>query len=278
MKEYRMRLFRLKTLLLIAGLCIFGQVSFAEAVESNASEEVIATGNILTQGDSSGLTESGRKLSIYERPYSLTENEIDKKMLGRNTLSLVGTGLGTMAFLYAMPSSFTNWEDDGKSPAKKWWDNVSREPVWDSDDIFLNYVTHPYAGAIYYMGARSAGANAAYSFLYSFALSTFFWEYGLEAFAERPSIQDLIVTPLAGSVLGEWFYQSKRHILENGETLCGSKFWGKAALIAMDPITEVSNYIWQDKKPMNNSFSFTSQPTIARNGSIGYSVQLKFSF
>ncbi|MGN1063264.1 MAG: DUF3943 domain-containing protein [Alphaproteobacteria bacterium] len=143
---------------------------------------------------------------VYDRPYSLSENIVDKETIKRNTAVMFGVGVGTMAFLYAMPSGFTNWEDDGKSPFKKWWDNVSREPVWDSDDFFLNYVTHPYAGAIYYMGARSAGANAAYSFLYSFALSTFFWEYGLEAFAERPSIQDLIVTPVVGSLLGEGFY------------------------------------------------------------------------
>ncbi|MBQ8557228.1 MAG: DUF3943 domain-containing protein [Alphaproteobacteria bacterium] len=218
------------------------------------------------------------KLSIYDRPYSIEENIVDKEMLKRNTISLFGVGIGTMAFLYAMPTSFTNWEDDGKSPAKKWWDNVSRAPVWDKDDLFLNYVTHPYAGAIYYMGARSAGANAAYSCLYSFALSTFFWEYGIEAFAERPSIQDLIVTPLAGAVVGEWFYKSKRQIIKNNYTLYDSKFLGRTALILMDPMTEISNYIWKDEKPMNNSFSLTSQPFVTPHGRLGYGISLKFSF
>lgn len=217
-------------------------------------------------------------LNIYDRPYSLDENIIDKKMLGQNTMALFGTGIATMAFLYAMPSSFTHWEDDGDSPAQKWWDNVSREPVWDSDDLFLNYVTHPYAGAIYYMGARSAGANATYSFLYSFALSTFFWEYGLESFAERPSIQDLIVTPTAGALLGEWFYITKREIIENNYELCGSEFWGRTALMAMDPMTEISNYLWNDNKPMNNSFSLSSQPMITRHGQLGYGLTLSFAF
>lgn len=231
-----------------------------------------------TESSTSESSEVPLKLNIYDRPYSFDENIIDKKMLGRNTAALFGTGIATMGFLYAMPSSFTNWEDDGKSPGKKWWDNVSREPVWDSDDIFLNYVTHPYAGAIYYMGARSAGANAAYSFLYSLTLSTFFWEYGLEAFAERPSIQDLIVTPTAGALLGEWFYKSKRQIIENNYELCESQFLGKTALMLMDPMTEISNYLWNDNKPMNNSFSLSSQPIITRHGHLGYGLNLQFSF
>lgn len=232
--------------------------------------------NITPADDSSA--EEQIALNIYDRPYSLDENIIDKKMLGQNTVALFGTGIATMAFLYAMPSSFTNWEDDGDSPAQKWWDNVSRAPVWDSDDLFLNYVTHPYAGAIYYMGARSAGANATYSFLYSFALSTFFWEYGLESFAERPSIQDLIVTPTAGALLGEWFYITKREIIENNYEICGSEFWGRTALMAMDPMTEISNYLWNDNKPMNNSFSLSSQPMITRHGQLGYGLTLSFAF
>ena len=216
--------------------------------------------------------------NIYERPYSLEANYLDTKMLGRNTAVLFGTGIATMGFLYMMPTSFTNWEDDGESPFKKWWENVSHAPVWDSDDLFLNYVTHPYAGAIYYMGARSAGADAYTSFWYSFALSTFFWEYGIESFAERPSIQDLIVTPVAGALLGEAFYKAKRSILENGGYIGDSKTWGTVALWAMDPITEVGNLIWGDEKPMNNTLSFSSQPTVTPSGQIGYGMRLNFAF
>ena len=216
--------------------------------------------------------------NIYARPYSLTENEVDKTKLYRNTGALVGVGIGTMAFLYTMPSSFTNWDnDDHKNPGSKWWDNVSREPVWDKDDFFLNYVTHPYAGAVYYMGARSAGANAGYSFLYSFALSTFFWEYGIEAFAERPSIQDLIVTPVAGSLLGEGFYLAKRHIRENDNQLWGSTGLGKTVVFLIDPITEVTDWLFEASQ-QKQSFSFSSQPLITRHGGIGYGLQMQVPF
>lgn len=215
--------------------------------------------------------------SVYDRPYETAENNIDSTLLKRNTGLLFGAGFATMGFLYMMPSSFTNWEDDGESPFSKWWDNVSHAPVWDSDDLFLNYVTHPYAGAIYYMGARSAGVNVFGSFLYSFALSTFFWEYGIESFAERPSIQDLIVTPVAGAFLGEWFYLKKREIMENDYQLWGSKTLGKTAIFLMDPMTEVTHLIWPNTTEEQN-FSFSSQPYLSSGGGLGYGISFQYHF
>ena len=216
--------------------------------------------------------------NVYDRPYSLSENKIDSTILYRNTGALVGISIATMGLLYLMPSSFTHWDsEDTKNPGSKWWKNVSHAPVWDKDDIFLNYVTHPYAGAIYYMGARSAGANAAYSFLYSFALSTFFWEYGIESLAERPSIQDLIVTPIFGSLLGEGFYLAKRSILDNNGQLWGSRTLGKIAIFLMDPMTEITSAIFDDSEKEKN-FSFSSQPYLSRHGSLGYGIHLKVSF
>ncbi|MDR2901977.1 MAG: DUF3943 domain-containing protein [Lactobacillales bacterium] len=215
--------------------------------------------------------------SIYDRPYSWDENDINSAQLKRNTLTLGGVSIGVLGLLYLAPSSFTNWEDDDKkNPFRKWWDNVSREPVWDKDDWFLNYVTHPYSGAVYYMGARSAGANPYYSFMYSFMLSTFWWEYGIESFAERPSIQDLIVTPIAGSIVGEGFYLLKRHIVENNYCLNDSPALGKTVALIIDPFTEISDYIWKDDGPKN--FSLRSSPTLSRHGHMGYSISFSYSF
>ncbi len=216
------------------------------------------------------------KASVYDLPYTMDQGPIDDVQLKRTTWTLFGTGIGAMGVLYLMPSSFTNWEDDGEGPFEKWWDNVSHAPVWDEDDFFLNYVTHPYSGAIYYMGARSAGASAVQSFWYSFALSTFFWEYGIEAFAERPSIQDLIVTPVTGALLGEYFYMVKRDILRDNREVWGSKFLGTTTLFLIDPMTEISNLIFGDDDSSSSSFSFSSQPAIFPQGQIGYRFNIRF--
>ena len=217
--------------------------------------------------------------NVYDRPYSLTDNQVDTDLLYKNTIGLVGVSVATMGILYLMPTSFTNWDDDDhKNPFSKWWRNVSHRPVWDKDDFFLNYVTHPYAGAVYYMGARSAGANAKYSFLYSFALSTFFWEYGIESFAERPSIQDLIVTPVFGSLLGEGFYQAKRTLLDNNRELWGSRALGQTAIFLMDPITEVSEYFFADTPKEEQRFSFSSHPFVSRHCSLGYGLHMTYHF
>jgi len=216
--------------------------------------------------------------NIYDRPYSLWESRTDKTKIIRNTGVMFGASFGAMGILYMLPSSFTNWDDDArKRPWKKWGKNVSREPVWDKDDFFLNYVTHPYFGAVYYMGARSAGAGAGYAFLYSFMLSTFFWEYGVEALAERPSIQDLIVTPGCGAILGEGFYLAKRHIKDNDDELLGSRILGKTTMFLMDPITEITDWIFEDKPETKQSMSFSSQPMISTH-SIGYGLSMKFNF
>jgi hypothetical protein len=67
-------------------------------------------------------------------------------------------------------------------------------------------------------------------------MSTFYWEYGIEAFAEVPSIQDLVVTPVMGWVYGEWAYQTEMKIRRGDGTVAGSKILGNTTLFLLDPI------------------------------------------
>ena len=121
----------------------------------------------------------------------------------------------------------------------KWKENVKAGPVIDDDNFFLNYAMHPYFGGVYYMTARSNGFTILESFAYSAIMSTFFWEYGVEAFAEIPSVQDLIVTPVLGSVVGEGFFYAKKSILKNDSKVLNSKFLGKTSLLLMDPLNTI---------------------------------------
>jgi hypothetical protein len=136
-----------------------------------------------------------------------------------NGFALIGGfEVGLLVLTMMMPKSFTGWEDDffreGMGNLAEAWTNP---PVWDTDHWFHNYVGHPYGGAIYYNTVRAQGATPFQSFLFSAAMSTW-WEYVLEAVAERPSIQDLIITPVTGSLLGEFTHRWTLRMKRNGTT------------------------------------------------------------
>lgn len=160
-------------------------------------------------------------------------------VLGSTMVMLAGSLVVTGIF-YLLPSSFTGWDrkelSDIAGLGERWKERVRSGPVVDSDDLFLNWVTHPYWGAVYYMQPRVAGYSWAESALFSFVASTFFWEYGIESFAEIPSWQDLVITPAIGSLFGELFYRSSLAIEANQRTVLGSRILGEAMLIAMDPL------------------------------------------
>lgn len=182
------------------------------------------------------------RANIYDLPYSTRTSCPDWKRLWLNTGVLFAGGVATLGVLQLLPENATAWNKERITSIpfwKRWSYHVSRGPVWDGDNFVFNYILHPYAGAVYYMGARSLGFNRLGSFLYCTAISTVFWEYGIEAFMEKPSIQDLILTPLSGLLLGEVFYKLKRRIVSDGYRLWGSRAWGNIMAFLIDPVNEV---------------------------------------
>ncbi|WP_264564482.1 DUF3943 domain-containing protein [Flavobacterium sp. N3904] len=176
----------------------------------------------------------------------------DYRRLAYDTGMYVGATVIAFGILYAMPESATNWDKQAMKEngfAYKWKQNVKAGPVWDEDDWVLNYVTHPYSGAVYYMTARSSGFNIFESFLYSAFMSTFFWEYGIEAFAEIPSKQDLIVTPVIGSAVGECFFYAKKSIIKHDRRVLKSRFLGYTTLFVIDPFnTLLDSFGYKEKQ------------------------------
>lgn len=173
-----------------------------------------------------------------ERTWWITSVNADGQRLWSQTKLLLGAGLATAGVLYCMPESVTGWNQDDRveDAPERWWKNISRKPVWDTDDWAINYIGHTYSGGIYYQMARKSGYNQWDSFVYTTVMSTFFWEYGIEAFAERPSVQDLVVTPLGGWLYGEWAYRCEQRIEENDQRVLGSKTIGSLSLFILDPI------------------------------------------
>ncbi|MCM1448765.1 MAG: DUF3943 domain-containing protein [Clostridiales bacterium] len=216
------------------------------------------------------IKSSNKQPCIYDMPYSISANYPNYHRLAGNTAVLIGGGITALVILDLLPENATNWnkKEETQTPMfERYYNHVMNGPHWDGDDAIFNYVLHPYAGAAYYMSARSQGFNMWYSALYGFAVSTLFWEYGIEAFMEIPSWQDLIITPLGGWLLGESFYLAKRYIVEHDYRLLGSKALGYVTAFLLDPVNEFLGYFrgndahgWQERHKIQLDSSLTLTP------------------
>lgn len=220
---------------------------------------------------------------IYDMPYSISANYPNYRRLAANTALLIAGGVTTLVVLDMLPEDATSWnkKDEMETPLfERYYNNVMHGPHWDGDSPIFNYVLHPYAGAAYYMSARSQGFNMWYSALYGFAVSTVFWEYGIEAFMEIPSWQDLIITPLGGWLLGEAFYLAKRAIVRNDYRLLGSKALGYVTAFLLDPVNEFLGYFrgndahgWRQR----HTFELNSQLSLVPDGTGGQAPTISMS-
>lgn len=219
--------------------------------------------------------------------------EKDWAYLREQTYTVLALSVATAGLMTFLPESITRWDAEDRSIsnlASKWVENVKEGPVWDSDEHYLNYVMHPYFGGVYYIAARHAGFNEFESFLYSFVLSTFFWEYGVESFAEVPSIQDIIVTPFFGALVGEIMYAKEQEIIARGGDVFGSKMLGKTALFFLNPIGHIHHWAtdwWSGESSLSVKYNpwFDDQQAakFVHEAGANYSddfigLQLKFKF
>ena len=148
-------------------------------------------------------------------------------------------GVGMVSVLWSMPSKITKWDKEqirkDRNFFNKYKENIQSGPIWDRDELWINYIGHPLSGAAYYTMCRQNALNKSQCFLYTTVMSTFYWEYGFEALAEIPSKQDLIITPLAGSLLGEAFHKLKQNIKRNKGEILGSPTLGTIGMYLLDP-------------------------------------------
>ncbi len=198
-----------------------------------------------------------------------------------STYILGVASIASIGILYSMPEDVTNWDKSTmtlNTITSKWYRNVTTVPVIDKDGWFLNYVMHPYFGGVYYMGLRGAGYPWYQSALYSVGMSTFFWEYGFESLAEVPSAQDIVVTPVAGSLLGEGMYMAKKKIKENDEYLLGSRAIGQFTMFLLDPLNQVQDWVRMrgHRRQFLNGTEMNSQVMVLSGGGAGLNLYLTF--
>ena len=91
---------------------------------------------------------------------------------------------------------------------------IGEDVDFDGDHFNTNAAGHPIGGAGYYQIARGNGLGPGAAFITS-ALASTFWEYFVEL-PEHPSINDLIMTPVGGAVIGEATYRLGRYLAVSG--------------------------------------------------------------
>lgn len=154
----------------------------------------------------------------------------------RDTGILFGSQFVAAGIIYMMPESISGWSSEQKKNSLDKYVQNFTSPVMDKDKFYLNYILHPYWGATYYTRARERGLGKGESFVYSAAISTLF-EFGVECFYEKPSIQDLIITPVAGSLVGALIFEPWRDSIKRKGEL---RWYDHAALVATDPVGVLS--------------------------------------
>src|SRR4030095_6556641 len=83
---------------------------------------------------------------------------------------------------------------------------------WDTDKFRINFLMHPYAGAMSFNHARVDGYNFWESIPFAFG-SSLMWEQFMEN--TRPSYNDLINTTVSGILLGEILYRLSSSFLDD---------------------------------------------------------------
>ena len=157
--------------------------------------------------------------------------------------------IGAIGVISALPEGVSNWSAEDKKLVDvqelltKHSDNIGRGPVLDNDSWAINYVGHSIAGSYFYVWGRQSGLSWQESAILTTLMSTFYWEYGWEAFAETPSTQDLIITPLLGSILGESTNYLYNRIMDNNGEIYDSSVLGHIGRVLLNPIGEVNAYL-----------------------------------
>ncbi|HEY5513262.1 MAG TPA: DUF3943 domain-containing protein [Geomonas sp.] len=141
-------------------------------------------------------------------------------------------------------------EDDKKvysSTFSSTWDHLRKQDwVFDKDPFNVNQFAHPYQGATMYGLARSSGLGFWESLAYS-NVGSFLWKMAGET--DPPSINDMITTGNAGSLLGEALFRMAGLVLkENGAK---PDLWHEAGAAILSPPTAFNRLAFGDRfKPV----------------------------
>lgn len=110
--------------------------------------------------------------------------------------------------------------------------NLKSGFAWDDDNFYVNNVGHVYQGGLYFNAARVNGMGFWKSIPYTF-VGSLSWELFSET--EQPSINDMIITTLTGTMVGEVSYRLTPHLIDE-RVRGGKRFLREAVAGFINPI------------------------------------------
>lgn len=183
---------------------------------------------------------------LFKANLNHKERTFGNKML-RGELYCMLYDASILTYLVTGPTWLSRWDNTSTNFKisdflKQYKSSYTKPPVIDEDLFVTNYIGHPYQGGYYYNTVRCQGATMWQSALYSLGQSLL-WEYGWEAGFEQPSIQDLMVTPVVGSVVGEL-----SHVATIAMSRHGFKWYEIATVCVINPAYAINNWFRFNKE------------------------------
>ncbi len=160
------------------------------------------TNDLMLSVNTSGTDED----TVFDKSPVRTEKQSGTdKDFTRSTLEIAAVlGIGMLIYQFN-ESNKQDYMFEPKEALRVRLTDIHEALRYDTNNIYLNAGAHPFAGGLYYFAPRRNGFNFLESALFAIAGSTT-WEY-LYEYREVLSINDLIITPLAGIPTGEVFFQ-----------------------------------------------------------------------
>jgi hypothetical protein len=152
---------------------------------------------------------------------------------GRSYLIPAGEILAYIFLLNQYDRHFTEPKAVYRTDGHTIWQQLTHSKwVLDNDQFSVNQFLHPYGGSVYYGLARSAGLSFWESLLYS-SVGSAVWEVAGET--SSPSINDMIATPIGGTLLGEPLFRMASLLLETEDGKPG--VWRELGAAVLSPST-----------------------------------------
>ena len=172
----------------------------------------------------------------------------DSSDFKHNILPVVETSIFLVALSIYDRVAYANVMQDGKrvygSTFSSTWDHLRQQTwVYDQDPFNTNQFQHPYQGSMMYGFARSGG-HGFWNSLVQSNIGSFIWKMAGET--DPPSLNDMITTGQAGSLLGEALYRMADLVLKDGPPSNPDR-WQEFVATAISPPSGINRRIFGDR-------------------------------